>query len=64
MYVYMKCVLTNDFMRSASPNPIHDRVGLRAAKHSGIYGCPRKVYSFKTLAFRFSLSKRKIKGIK
>ena len=28
MYVYMKCVLTNDFMRSASPDSVHCRVGL------------------------------------
>ena len=28
MYVYLKCVLTNDFIWSASPNPIHRQVGL------------------------------------
>ena len=28
MYVYMKCVLTNDFMRFASLDPVHLRVGL------------------------------------
>ena len=28
MYVDMKCVLTNDFMRSASPYPVHRRVEL------------------------------------
>ena len=30
MHVYMKCVLINDFMRSASPDPVHCRVGLGA----------------------------------
>ena len=28
MYVDMKCVLTNDFMRSASLDPVHRRVEL------------------------------------
>ena len=28
--VYMKCVLTNDFMGSASPDPVHRQVGLGA----------------------------------
>ena len=35
MYVYMKCVLTNDFMRSASSDPVHHRVGL-GGKASGL----------------------------
>ena len=31
MYVYMKCVLKNDFMQFASPDLVHCRVGLRGA---------------------------------
>ena len=31
MYVYMKCFLTNDFMRSASLDLVHRQVGLGGA---------------------------------
>ena len=31
MYVYTKCVLTNDFMQSASSDSVHCRVGLGGA---------------------------------
>ena len=29
MYVYMKCVLSNDFMQSVSPDLVHRRVELK-----------------------------------
>ena len=34
MYVYMKCILTNDFMRSESPDLVHRRVELGGATPS------------------------------
>ena len=43
MYVYMKCVLTNDFMRSASLDLVHHRVVLRGATRLVGTGQPFKL---------------------
>ena len=57
MYVYMKCVLKNDFMQSTSPDPVHRWVEIGGRDMNS-----RKELTLKNVLYVLEICKNLVSG--